>query len=219
MLGFVLRQQLVQEVRNEYESIVGGIQSQELLQKLPLPLDNEAIKWPHENMLCFPLFVSQKRESPCEPCRGDQDEHTLHFTHHSESCDQKSGDLNSQYRAEDVPISTTKLSPRLVRSEVGSGTGDIRQDDGDNNEQLLREEVDICLLECLIEPLPSDREALLELRSQLNLELLWVKQAIASRQEVSFKFYILSKLLMSTQILLQYLRLRRKLQTEHPPTN
>ncbi len=32
---------------------------------------------------------------------------------------------------------------------------------------------------------PKSREGLLELRAQLSMELLWVKQAIASRQEVS----------------------------------
>ena len=188
MLGFVLRQQLVHEVRNEYESIVDGIQSKELLQKLPLPLSNEAIKWPHENKLCLPLFIIQKRDSLRESCHDDQDKLT-HYTpsHHIESCEQERDDLDTQYRGEDIPISTPNLSPQLVRGEVGSNTGDSHQA-GDDDEQLVHDKVDVCSLECLIERLPRDREALLELRSQLSLELLWVKQAIASRQEVSFKF-------------------------------
>lgn len=33
--------------------------------------------------------------------------------------------------------------------------------------------------------LPRDRESLLGLRSQVAMELVWIKQAIASRQKVS----------------------------------
>lgn len=38
--------------------------------------------------------------------------------------------------------------------------------------------------EQLIEPLSKDRPTLSQLKSQLTMELLWIKQAIASRQEV-----------------------------------
>ena len=38
--------------------------------------------------------------------------------------------------------------------------------------------------EQLIEPLSKDRRTLSQLKSQLTMELLWIKQAIASRQEV-----------------------------------
>lgn len=37
--------------------------------------------------------------------------------------------------------------------------------------------------------LPKSREGLLELRAQLSMELLWMKQAIASRQEVCKHYY------------------------------
>ena len=179
VLGFVLRQQLIHEVRREYEGIVESIQSPELLQNLPLPLANETIHWPHQNILCFPLFTNQEQELREACCRGDQDTALLQSPNkHSEGADQLQFPLSTQ----NFPTSNPNHSPQNVvvsKNTLISSPADSRPHQADDVQ------FDESSMNCLIEPLPRDREALLELRSQLALELLWIKQAIASRQEVS----------------------------------
>ena len=215
VLGFVLRQQLIHEVRREYEGIVESIQSPELLQSLPLPLANETIHWPHQNILCFPLFTSQEQEL-CEACHhSDQDTAVLQsFNEHSEG-NQNADELQSPLSAQNFPTSTPNHSPQnLVTSKdiPISSPAESRPHQADN----VR--VDESSLNCLIEPLPRDREALLELRAQLALELLWIKQAIASRQEVSQCIANNYTQCHTLYILLQYLRLKQQYQSEHSAT-
>ena len=182
----MLRQQLIHEVRREYEGIVESIQSSELLQNVPLPLTNETISWPHQNILCLPLFTSQEGELS-EACNSDDNTVTLQPpSQHGGEGHQKIHQLQSPLGAANPPTSTPSHSPRGLNTTedapINSPTegrahqADEKQSDGQFEEPSLN---------CLIEPLPRDREALLELRSQLTLELLWIKQAIASRQEVS----------------------------------
>ena len=181
VLGFVLRQQLIHEVRREYEGIVESIQSPELLQSLPLPLANETIHWPHQNSLCFPLFTGQEQEL-CEACcHGNQDTAVLQSPNKHSEGDQNMDQLQSPLSTHNFPTSTPNHSPQNVvisKNIPVSSPVDSRPRQADDVQ------FDESSLNCLIEPLPRDREALLELRSQLALELLWIKQAIASRQEV-----------------------------------
>lgn len=222
MLGFVLRQRLIHEVRREYEGIVEGIQSPELLLSLPLPLANEAINWPHQNILCYPLFTSQEGEL-CEASQSDQGM----ALQSPRAGHQMTDKLHSPLSAITFPTSTPDHSPKhgdnpcpqdmvITKDTIISST-DCGAHQA-NDEKHSYEEMS---LNCLIEPLPRDREALLELRSQLTMELLWIKQAIASRQEVSQwiekKMYThpLHKLL----ILLQYLQLKKEFQSQHSATD
>lgn len=213
MLGFVLRQLLIHEVRREYEGIVDSIQSPELLQRLPLSLANEAIHWPHENILCFPLFTSQE-EGLCEPCHSDQDTAPQSTTKHIEG-EQKTNELLSPLN---IPTSTPNHSPQQLdrtksKDAINSPIDNTPHYQGHDDKQQFDESS----LSCLIEPLPRDREALLELRSQLSLELLWIKQAIASRQEVrqcSTKITVVCTHYCTNFNLLQYLQLKQQFQNE-----
>ena len=182
----MLRQQLIHEVRREYEGIVDSIQSPELLQTLPLPLANETIHWPHENILCFPLFTSQEEElHVCKPCHGDESTVLQPASKQSEA-EQKKDEL-SPVNTVSIPTSTPNHSPQQLdrtgteNTPINSPVDCATHHQGHDDEQQFDESS----LNCLLEPLPRDKEALLELRSQLSLELLWIKQAIASRQEVS----------------------------------
>lgn len=59
--------------------------------------------------------------------------------------------------------------------------------------------------------LPRDREQLLELRTQLAMELLWIKQAIASRQKVRKHFSNPFQFLIAIPFYMQYLKLKQKI--------
>ena len=174
----MLRQQLIHEVRKEYERIVDSIQSP---QNLPLPLANEAIHWPHKNVLCFPIFASREL---CEPFLSDHD--ILQSPSCLSESDQEREGLHSPLNTADIQTSTPKQYPQLTNTNdtPTSSSTDSALHQANDGEQGV-EQFDESSLNCLIEPLPRDREALLELRSQIVMELLWIKQAIASRQEVS----------------------------------
>ena len=163
-----------------------SIQSPELLQSVPLPLANETISWPHQNILCLPLFTSREGELS-EACNSDDDNTvTLQSPSqhmHSSEDHHKTDQLQSPLGAADPPTSTPSQSPQDLVTTVDNSPTDGRAHQTDEKQNGRQSEEPS--LNCLIEPLPRDREALLELRSQLTLELLWIKQAIASRQEVS----------------------------------
>lgn len=175
VLGYVLRQQLLCEVRREYEQISDSIQTPELLQKLPLPLANETICWPHKNMLCYPAFTLKAEGSP-EPHHGCHD--NLSHVENDDERDDLSTITDVSTREEEVSASMPHPSPLTDRTACPHATSSpltARAEDG---------QFDSAAFNSLI--LPGDSEALLELRSQLTMELLWIKQAIASRQGVSY---------------------------------
>ena len=178
VLGYVLRQQIVHEVRSEYEQISATIQSPELLQNLPIPLANEEINWPLENMLCFPTFSANKQHESCVGCHDDL------FP------------VGGSEESEILPPSSTCIGPVVQTSTPkhisvfshNPASSPQHTENGTDNEKQFDQPSFQCMmtsLECMMTSLPKDREALLELKSQLTLELLWIKQAIASRQEVS----------------------------------
>lgn len=122
-MGYLYRHQLVRMVRTEYEEIVSEIQSKSSFEALPFA--NEAVTWPSEVGLCYPVFRPQ------------------------------TGVTNERRHAGSV---TTKL-PSADFAEVEKK-------------------------DTLVINLPSDKESLLELKGKLSMELVWLRQAIASRQKV-----------------------------------
>ena len=165
-----------------------SIQSPELLQSVPLPLANETISWPHQSILCLPLFTSLEGELIEASNSDDIDDDTVTLqspSQHSSENYQKTDHLQSPLGAADPPTSTPSHSPQDLVTTVDNSLTDGRAHQTDEKQSLNGRQFEEPSLNCLIEPLPRDREALLELRSQLTLELLWIKQAIASRQEVS----------------------------------
>ena len=119
MLGYWYRHTVVHQVRAEYEQIVAETQPDR-----DCSFADEAVTWPTQGTLCYPVFQAQARSmdeaSAVPPCRHPQ-------------CD----------------------GPYLQ--------------DRTEEEKLV---------------FGKDRESLLEMRRKLGMELVWLKQAIASRQQV-----------------------------------
>lgn len=147
-----------------------SIQTLELLQNLPPSLANETICWPRKNMLCFPSFTTQRLCEPCHCCHGNSSPF--------ESEEKGDDPLASTIREGEVHTSTPNNSPLVNRASCPQAMCSVSQLTSD-------EELNSPSLECLVDALPCNCEALLELKSQLTMELMWIKQAIASRQEVS----------------------------------
>ena len=173
VLGYVLRQQLVRDVRNEYEQISNDIQSPELVQNLPLPLANEAITWPHAGVLCFPKFGSEESPESCSGCHGDRPP-------------TKDDDVLSSWSLSVAEGEVETSTPSHSESPLAAGRDGCWSHATDSSQCDVQSPRHAeTSLEHFIKPaLPKDRQALLQLKSQLTMELLWVKQAIASRQEV-----------------------------------
>ena len=152
------RHHLVHDVRREYESVVDELQSVDELKSLELA--KEVVMWPRERSLCYPIFTSM---AVCPPSDGEDD------------------NSQSPLFANTCTISpppVQSLSPASHQSPVSSLRCITDEHLGD---ECMKE--DVC--SPLMSELPTDREGLLQLKSQLSMELLWIKQAITSRQQVS----------------------------------
>ena len=186
VLGYVLRQQLIHNVRREYEQISDNIQTPELLQNLPPSLANETICWPREDMLCFPAFTTQRL---CEP------RHCFLGNSSPFGSEEKGDDPSaSRMREGEVHTPTPNHSPLANKASCPQAMCSLSQLAGN-------EELDSHSLECLVDALPRNCEALLELKSQLTMDLMWIKQAIASRQEVSLTAQCTQSLITCSDLL------------------
>ena len=163
------RQQLVQNVRREYERLVDEVRAVEGRELVPLA--NETIVWPRETTLCLPQFIT--------PGHSNESRSVLHSN------------------ATDVTPSPSIIQPHpphqttIELPHTGSPTDhpphteDTPTDHPphtyteDTLQVTSHSSVDV------FPELPKSREGLKELRAQLSMELLWIKQAIASRQNVS----------------------------------
>lgn len=150
------------------------IRAPELLQNLPLPLAKEAIIWPHKNILCFPTFTCEELSESHHSCHDNPPE-----VGRTEERDELVPNSVSIRAEEKRRTSTPKNSPPVDPSLPLARTAQNASNDKHDIEQF-----DETSIEYLLKSLPNEREALLELKSQLTMELLWIKQAIASRQEV-----------------------------------
>ncbi len=117
-------------------------------------LTSEVVVWPKENTLCLPSFVV--------PCEHSTDVPTVHTPEQDTLAEASSNGV------QDDSHSDSQLSMHTHIDATGSPpTVEHSTIDGS-----------------MILELPKSKEGLMELREQLSLELLWLKQAIVSRQNV-----------------------------------
>ena len=93
-------------------------------------------------------------------------------------------------RWDHIELPESLISDTLSRNTGGGPRSEVREEC--EGEQHSSSDVSDGLFHLLLGPdslmeecLPKDRDSLLELRSHMAMELVWLKQAIASRQKVS----------------------------------
>ena len=129
--GFLLRREIIQSVRNEYEEFFFRIEEDS---------DRNTITWCDSVKLCYPSFIAKVEFQPI----GRQPD-----------------DARTQ-------VASTPIQDSVSVSSIEAGDQMYPCENADSTPLVLNE-------------YPSEREELLQLREQLALELLWVKQAIQSR--------------------------------------
>lgn len=167
--------QLVQAVRNEYEQIVAEIQSDERF--CTLSLASELVTWTSPSALCYPVFQERQSEATHEPP-------SLTATHHppldgvAVRLDSVAPQQVSYQSPFPFPITERRRWERGECAGVGcAATPGHGQDSVRKGKEDVQEDKENMTL-------PKDIESLLELRRKLTMELVWLKQAIVSRQKV-----------------------------------
>lgn len=179
------RRCLVHNVREDYERIVSEIQSTEDLTDLDLA--DEAVVWPLDGSLCYPVFTSRRDVSPSQRDCGQ-------WTH---SANLPLGDMGDCLASNTTPPSFLSTAHTLSTHSHKSPSTPAHSTPPHHSPctPLQQSHSGQCTKEYLhssvlaegqvLTELPSDREGLLQLRTQLTMELLWIKQATTSRQQVS----------------------------------
>ncbi len=130
-----------------------------MVSEIQAPIDREGLPLTNE------VLVWPKENTLCLPRFITQFNEDIKTSSPSLSDDNSGSSLQEQF-------DTHSEHPPLTSQSSESGVT--------NTSNTMVEEAPVVFPE-----LPESREGLLELRAQLSMELLWVKQAIASRQEVS----------------------------------
>ena len=189
-----MRSQIVREVRGEYLDIV-----QRLEGDLPT---QEYVQWRHSGRLCWPHHVLSGRTPPLE---GSRDERAAAAAAAAAAvvvvdtgnCSDREGHMDEREEEEELMEKEEEILLQTVTREKEEEEEEKSVLDG---ESALSENTSDCIeneqvaVNCEHSPppspsphppLPQDREGLLKLRSQLVMELVWVQQAVTSRQRVS----------------------------------
>ena len=195
----MVRQNLVHNLRKEYEVIADEIQSSDHEGMDLQPLGNETIIWPRENRLCYPLFVS----TPQQNCRVsaheglsevnsplEQGEESLEHLQLEGTDEQLSdgNEVSSECVSSNPPLeqpTDTIDGTRVTHPNPPSPTHHPPSVSVTHPNPPAVSIMDDCeSVLSLLPDLPQTKEGLVELKAQLSLELLWLKQAIYSRQNV-----------------------------------
>ena len=176
LLGHVTRQRLVHSVREEYQRVVQEIDAE----------NASCVNWPKLNTLCLPIFTEKALGEGIGDCTL-QDNAGVPLEGDS---------FDGRYAADEV-LSENTAGLKAAATELHEDN----EDSGTPAQQDIPsiDPVDVGavpesykhLLESLPSELPRERESLVDLQTQLAMELLWLKQAIASRQDVSGSWYLI----------------------------
>lgn len=210
VLGCLVRRRLVHGVREEYLKLVQEVEGGGW----------DLVYWPRENTLCLPVFRDKEGvEKRCEGQKvGEEEALSARTARHSSPVELSQSlptavtpdsSITTVHLSEDISLVNSKegtsetteppkevaLEPSQLEAPHQTETGaSALPEAGLLHESLAIPEGYHCLLESLSVPvprqLPRDREGLLRLRRQLSMELLWLRQAIASRQNVSQHFRV-----------------------------
>ena len=108
-------------------------------------------------------------------------------------------------RGDRIELPESLISDTLSRNTGGGPRSEVGEEC--EGEQHSSSDVSDSLFQLLLDPdplmeerLPKDRDSLLELRSHMAMELVWLKQAIASRQKVSHVRICIAVLLCNNNI-------------------
>lgn len=161
---------MIEAVRKDYERVVAEVQTVD-----GLSLASECVHWPR-NTLCLPQFLPPHQLN----------KQLLMLTNTEE------------------PIALNNTEESLSPADISSShiEGPILSTQAEllcTHEQTLKPSnapVETPSPADLFPELPKSKEGLLELRAQLSMELLWLRQAITSRQTVSD--HLLCKLFVIT---------------------
>ena len=167
------------------------------------------VHWPRNRTLCLPIFKEDKegrshQENTCISYPPPQTKTSEVSRYPPESHSSQSPlppHVDCTSHSENVPAVLTRrwdhveLPESLISDTLSQNTGGgPRSEVGEEceGEQHSSSDVSDSLFQLLLGPdslmeehLPKDRDSLLELRSHMAMELVWLKQAIASRQKVS----------------------------------
>ena len=198
----MVRQNLVHNLRKEYEVIADEIQSSNHEGMDLQPLGNETIIWPRENRLCYPLFVTTPQQNCRVSAHEGLSEVNLSLEQGEESLEHLRLEGTDEQLSDDNEVSSESVSSEKTNPPLEQPTDTI---DGTRvthpyppspthhppsvsvthpNPPAVSIMDDCESVLSLLPDLPQTKEGLVELKAQLSLELLWLKQAIYSRQNV-----------------------------------
>ncbi len=231
--GYSFRQKVVHEVRRQYEEIVSQLQ----------PLAEESVNWPSKGALCYPRFTPSTFQGDHDWMEGPiESESGLCVDELAPSNEAILKDVTpSRIRGEHnigggSGNSGLTSVEGMVKDELKGGDLSVPDEDATKDKQkgsadhedaikdVQRDSTDLKADEAgemdsdVFKSLHKDRDSLLELRSKLGMELLWLKQAIASRQKVIKKggggnpYYYFTHII----VILQYIQLKKELELPSP---
>ncbi len=197
MRGHLTRSRVVHGVRREFLQVVQELEGEHCVR----------VGWPRESMLCLPVFREEERD---EGGSGEEFEKEADSTSEdrlqeplqavgvpaeASSNVLRAGEfaaVRSDVRASEPAEPVEPVVPDWPRAETChqmQAAAPQLEDSAWLHDLSAFPESYHHLLESLSEPvpaqLPRDRQSLLQRRAQISMELLWLRQAIASRQNVS----------------------------------
>ena len=194
-------------MRTDFEQLVSEIQSDERF--CTLSLANESVSWPSTTGLCYPVFL---RRHPCvavatlDPALSSTMEPSIPFLLDSEPVmldsapsplapSPQGSTKTGEGREEGLCATTSVLqetNSNTYPHPINSGTHP-HPTNPETHSHPTKSDTHPCLCQDRVKQgrgyeegltLPKEKEELLQLRIRLSMELLWLKQAIASRQNV-----------------------------------
>ena len=170
--GHALRSQIVHQVRREYEEIVEQLEGD--------LLGHGDVTWSHPYHLCLPQHVynTEERQGVSQPPQEDRSGTEDEDEDRTSNQDSRISDKDEMEESDEKEHNEQDSEREDNVTESIDHRTNV--DKASNHEYTLLEP-NLDLSEITI---PNDKKELLKLRSQLAMELVWVKQAISSRQQV-----------------------------------
>lgn len=153
------------------------------------------VHWPKAGILCFPVFTPTNCEKDENFSNSNRDTVTMTTSSSSRPLS-PSAKLSQERNGDGGDCHGDTSASAVVINGIGqvestnqnAGNEEIELESGNDIDTSYTSDIFVDLVHsesCVPGTLPSDRDSLLQLRSQTAMELVWLKQAITSRQKVS----------------------------------
>lgn len=153
------------------------------------------VHWPKTGILCFPVFTPTNCEKDENFSNSNRDTVTMTTSSSSRPLS-PSAKLSQERNGDGGDCHGDTSASAVVINGIGqvestnqnAGNEEIELESGNDIDTSYTSDIFVDLVHsesCVPGTLPSDRDSLLQLRSQTAMELVWLKQAITSRQKVS----------------------------------